>query len=102
MGKLATADVDRRLAALPGWSRDADAISRTFVFPSFPDAIAFVTRLAFEAQAADHHPDLRVSYKKVTVVWSAHSEGGVTEKDFDGARKSDQTASTFGAGSKQS
>jgi 4a-hydroxytetrahydrobiopterin dehydratase len=102
MARLSAADVDAGLAKLPGWSRDKDAITRTYAFPSFPDAISFVTRLAFEAEASDHHPDLRVSYKKVTVVWSTHSEGGVTEKDLAGAKQSDATARTFGAGATQS
>jgi 4a-hydroxytetrahydrobiopterin dehydratase len=49
-------------------------------------------RLAFDAEAADHHPDLLVSYKRVTVTWSTHSEGGVTEKDVAGARQADVIA----------
>ena len=75
-----------------GWTLDKDAISREFTFPSFADAITFVTRLAFSAEAADHHPDLLVRYRKVTVTWSTLSAGGVTEKDFAGARESDRIA----------
>ena len=90
--KLSTSDIDVRLSSLPGWSRQGDALTRQFTFKGFPDAIAFVTRLAFDAEAADHHPDLQVSYKRVTVTWSTHSEGGVTEKDFAGARQSDMIA----------
>ena len=70
----------------------SDALVKTFTFESFPDAIAYVTRLAFDAQEADHHPDLTISYKKVTVTWSTHSEGGVTDKDFEGAKQSDRIA----------
>ena len=81
----------------PGWSRKGDTITRLFTFEGFPDAIAFVTRLAFDAQAADHHPDLQISYRKVTVTWSTHSEGGVTEKDFAGVRQSDMIAARIGA-----
>ena len=79
--KLSDADVDRRLTGLSGWSRKGDAITRLFTFKGFPDAVAFITRLAFDAEAADHHPDLQVSYRKVTVTWSTHDEGGITEKD---------------------
>ena len=90
--KLTPSDLAARLTALPGWSRAGDAIARQYSFKSFPDAIAFVTRLAFAAEAADHHPDLLVSYRKVTVTWSTHSEGGVTDKDLAGAAQSDTIA----------
>jgi 4a-hydroxytetrahydrobiopterin dehydratase len=74
------------------WSRTDKALSRTFTFPSFPDAVAFVTRLGFYAESVDHHPDMLVSYKKVTVTWSTHSAGGVTDKDFAGVEQSDMIA----------
>lgn len=90
--KLSPQEVADRLADSPGWVADGDAIRKLYTFKSFPDAVAFVTRLAFDAEAADHHPDLQVSYRKVTVTWSTHSEGGVTAKDFDGARQSDMIA----------
>lgn len=90
--KLSPQEVADRLADNPGWVADGDAIRKLYTFKSFPDAVAFVTRLAFDAEAADHHPDLQVSYRKVTVTWSTHSEGGVTAKDFDGARQSDMIA----------
>ena len=93
--KLSDADISARLATLSGWSRRGEAIERRFTFPTFPDAIAFITRLGFAAEAADHHPDLLVTYRKVTVTWSTHSDGGVTEKDFAGARESDKIAQRF-------
>jgi len=89
---LSPAEVAARLEQLPGWSCRDRALERTFTFPSFPDAVAFVTRLAFEAEAADHHPDLHISFRRVTVRWSTHSAGGVTGKDFSGARQSDTIA----------
>jgi 4a-hydroxytetrahydrobiopterin dehydratase len=89
--------ITARLSSLPGWAQKNDGIVRQFTLPSFPDAVAFVTRLAFDAEASDHHPDLLVSYKRVTVTWSTHSEGGVTEKDFAGAAQSDRIARAFGA-----
>ena len=95
--KLSASDVDTRLRALPGWSRKGEAITKLYTFKGFPDAIAFVARLAFDAEAADHHPDLQISYKRVTVTWSTHSEGGVTEKDLAGAQQSDGVASAFSA-----
>jgi 4a-hydroxytetrahydrobiopterin dehydratase len=95
--KLTEQDIVARLPALSGWRLDADALTRTFEFPSFPDAVAFVARLAFDAEAADHHPDLTIRYKRVTVRWSTHSEHGVTEKDFAGVAQSDRIAGAFGA-----
>jgi len=93
--KLAQHDIDARLAKLSGWTLKDNALVRTFTFPSFPDAVAFVARLGFDAQAADHHPDLSISYKTVVVTWSTHSEGGVTAKDFAGVAQSDAIARRF-------
>lgn len=95
--KLSSRQIAVRLAAIPGWAFKKNALVRRFVFPSFPDAIAFVARLGFSAEAADHHPDLQVNYKKVTVIWTTHSDGGVTKKDFAGAEESDKIASAFKA-----
>jgi 4a-hydroxytetrahydrobiopterin dehydratase len=84
---LSREQIDARLRDLPGWTFEDNAIVRKLTFASFPDAIAFVTRVAFDAEAADHHPDLHISYKRVTMSWSTHDAGGVTEKDFVGARE---------------
>lgn len=89
MAKLDASEINTRLAALKGWTLEGDAIRRQFTFDGFPDAIAFVTRLAFDAQEADHHPDILVNYRRVTLTYSTHSEGGLTAKDFDGARAAD-------------
>jgi 4a-hydroxytetrahydrobiopterin dehydratase len=86
MPRLNDDEIRRALETLPGWTRDGDAIVKQFTFESFPEAVAFVTRLVEPAEAADHHPDLLVSYKRVTVRWSTHSDGGITEKDVAGAR----------------
>jgi len=92
--KLSPDAVKAVLDELPHWTRDGDALTREYTFLSFPDAVAFVTRLAFDAQANDHHPDLQLIYKRVKVTWSTHSEGGVTEKDAAGARQSDVIAAS--------
>ena len=63
------------------WVRTDTALTRTFTFASFPDAIAFVTRLGFYAERVNHHPDIDVRYSTVTVTWSTHDVGGLTEKD---------------------
>ncbi len=65
---------------------------RQFTFDGFPEAVAFVTRLVAPAEAADHHPDVTINYRRVTVSYSTHSEGGVTEKDVEGATVADRAA----------
>jgi 4a-hydroxytetrahydrobiopterin dehydratase len=93
--KLAESDVAEHLLCHPGWTRRGDAIEREYTFPAFPDAIAFTTRLAFAAEATDHHPDLTIAYRRVAVRWTTHSDGGLTEKDFAGAAESDRIAAAF-------
>jgi 4a-hydroxytetrahydrobiopterin dehydratase len=82
--------IEGELRSLPGWSRDGDTIRKQFTFATFPDAVAFVNRLVPDAEAADHHPDLTINYRRVTVSYSTHSEGGLTTKDFAGARMVDE------------
>ncbi len=96
MALIAPEELARRVQELPGWTLEGEALRRMFTFRGFPDAVAFIVRLGFVAEAADHHPDLLVNYKRVTVTYSTHSEGGVTEKDFAGARSADGIAETFG------
>ena len=64
------------------------ALERTFELPSFPEAISFVDRVAELAEAEDHHPDIDVRYKKVTLRWSTHSAGGITDRDVELAERS--------------
>jgi 4a-hydroxytetrahydrobiopterin dehydratase len=92
MKPLDDAKVREAMAGVPGWTLEGNAIRRQFTLGSFADAIAFVTRLAFDAEAADHHPDIQINYKRVTLIYSTHSEGGLTPKDFDGARTADAIA----------
>lgn len=90
MSVLTAEEIDRRLAGLPQWSRQGLAIVRTMTFDSFPDAVAFVARLVPVAEAADHHPDISINYRRVTLSYSTHSEGGVTEKDLAAASAVDR------------
>jgi len=94
--KLDDAEVESRLTGLKSWVAEHGALVRTYTFATFADAIAFVTRLAFDAEAADHHPDLEVSYRRVKVRWATHSAGGITDKDFEGVRQSDAIAERLG------
>jgi 4a-hydroxytetrahydrobiopterin dehydratase len=91
--RLTDTEIQEELGRLTGWAREGNAIRKQFTLGGFPDAIAFVARLAFDAEAADHHPDILINYKRVTLTFSTHSEGGLTQKDFDGARKADELTS---------
>ncbi|MDP8936804.1 MAG: 4a-hydroxytetrahydrobiopterin dehydratase [Actinomycetota bacterium] len=86
MGTLDTEEVRAALGDLPGWEAGEGEIRKRFELADFRAAVAFVVRIAFEAEAADHHPDLDIRYRRVTVVLSTHSEGGVTAKDLALAR----------------
>jgi 4a-hydroxytetrahydrobiopterin dehydratase len=71
------------------WIDSEGALQRTYEFPSFPDAIAFVNRVADLAESENHHPDIAVSYKKVTLRWTTHSAGGITDRDRELAQQTD-------------
>jgi len=96
MPLIAPEALAKRVQALPGWALAGNALQRQFTFPAFPDVISFMVRLGFVAENTDHHPDLLVNYRRVTVTYSTHSEGGVTEKDLEGARSATEIASRFG------
>ena len=94
--KLSAAEVDEKLAGLSGWIRDADAIKRQYTFDGFASAVAFVVRIGFDAEAADHHPDVLISsYKKVTLTFTTHSAGGLTHKDFAAAEAADKVFASW-------
>ena len=67
--------------ATTDWTETDGALVREFTFESFPAAVAFVQRLADLAETENHHPDIEISYKRVTVRWTTHSAGGVTDRD---------------------
>jgi 4a-hydroxytetrahydrobiopterin dehydratase len=91
MARLSPDEARARIQALPGWTLDADTIRRQFTFDGFASAVAFVVRIAFDAEAADHHPDVLIAnYKKVTLTFTTHSAGGLTEKDFAAAEAADR------------
>ena len=92
MATLSQHDAEVRLRDLTGWTLDGNAIRKQFVFRDFPEAVSFVQRLVPGAEAADHHPDVIINYKRVTLIYSTHSEGGLTEKDFTGAKMAESVA----------
>ena len=89
MTLLSKTEIDEQLKTLDGWTRDGDAIRKQFTFKGFPEAIAFINRLVPDAERADHHPDITINYRRVTLSWSTHDEGGITAKDIAGARMAD-------------
>ena len=86
MATLSDDEIRTALERLPGWEHVEDAITRQYRLDGFAGAIAFVVRLSYAAEAANHHPDLDIRYDKVRITLSTHSEGGVTQKDLDLAR----------------
>ena len=71
-------------------TRSTARFEREFEFDGFPAAIAFVNRLAEAAEAANHHPDIAIRYKRVTVRWVTHSAGGITDRDRELAAQTDE------------
>ena len=76
------ATIERRLESLSGWTVRDGMLHKEFAFASFPDAFAFMTRVAFVAEKMDHHPDWSNAYDKVIVNLSSHDVGGISERDF--------------------
>lgn len=71
------------------WREVDGALERTFELDSFPAAIAFVGRVADLAEAENHHPGITIDYRKVTLRWTTHSAGGITDRDHELATRSD-------------
>lgn len=93
---LDTAALTHALSAMDGWQGDRSGITRTVELASFPQAIAVVDRVAEEAEAADHHPDIDIRWRRLTFRLVTHSAGGyVTDKDLSLARKIDSILSEF-------
>jgi 4a-hydroxytetrahydrobiopterin dehydratase len=69
------------------WQEQGKALVREFELPSFPAAIEFVDRLAELAESENHHPDIDIRFRRVTVRWTTHSDGGITEKDREMAER---------------
>jgi 4a-hydroxytetrahydrobiopterin dehydratase len=90
MAKLTEAEIAQKLSALPGWQREGDAITKEFVRAGFTEATEFIAKLAAPANAMDHHPDVQLyRYKRVKILLTTHSAGGLTQNDFDLAAKID-------------
>ena len=95
MATLSEEEVRQALRQLPGWRSEGAAIVKEFTFDGgFMGSVGYVNRLAEAAEEADHHPDLTIAWNRVTVSWSTHSQGGVTENDLKMAAEADRLASS--------
>lgn len=92
MDKLTEAQIAAGLAKLPDWAEINGEIQRTYQFPNFVRSIAFVQRLAQEAETVQHHPDILIRYNKVTLTLTTHDAGGLTRLDLDLAATADRLA----------
>ena len=85
---LSAAEIQAELGALPGWAFERDALTKEFKLGSFKEAFSFMTRVGFEAEAMDHHPDWTNVYNRVAIRLNTHDAGGkVTAKDIALAEK---------------
>ncbi|MDC0712938.1 4a-hydroxytetrahydrobiopterin dehydratase [Stigmatella sp. ncwal1] len=78
------------LAGHPGWTHEGGMIRRTYAFPAFLTGIAFVERVAQVAERADHHPDIDIRWRKVTLALVTHDAGGLTSRDTGLAAEADR------------
>jgi len=86
---LSEAEVEERLAGLPGWERKGDAIEKSFKREDFVGSVRFLDSIVAPAEEMGHHPDVAISWDTVTVTITTHSEGGLTANDFELAAKID-------------
>jgi len=94
---LSDEEVVSALTQVPEWTREGEAILRTIRCPSFREAIALVVSVADAAEAADHHPDMLIRWRRVAFTLSTHASGGLTAKDFALAAEIDRLAARIGA-----
>ncbi len=90
---LSESQIQVALARLPGWEFTAASISKTYRFAGFPEAICFITEMAFACEKANHHPEMSNVYNTVTIRLRTHDLGSkVTQKDVDLAREIEMMA----------
>lgn len=82
MPVLSPTELTQALTQLPGWELSEGALTRTFSFSDFREAMSFINSVAAVAERAGHHPDIDIRYNKVKLALSSHDAGGITEKDF--------------------
>jgi 4a-hydroxytetrahydrobiopterin dehydratase len=90
MPALSPDEVNRELQTLPGWEASGNEIRKEFTFNAYMDGVHFADRVAEEAERANHHPDMTIGYRKVTIALTSHDSGGVTNRDIRMARRIDE------------
>ena len=80
---LTQTEIDQKITDIPEWKQEGQTLTRTLEFKDFVEAIAFVDKLVEPAETAGHHPDIAISYNKVTISLTTHDAGGLTQMDFD-------------------
>ena len=83
MPLLSEDEIRAGLSGVPGWERRGSEIRRSFAFPDFRAALAFVNRVGELAEGMDHHPDIDIRYSRVTLALTSHDAGGLTARDFE-------------------
>ncbi|MCU0476890.1 MAG: 4a-hydroxytetrahydrobiopterin dehydratase [Anaerolineae bacterium] len=84
---LSDSDITAALADLPGWARDGDTLTKTYALPSYLAGVAFASAVGVLSEGLDHHPDLHIGWRKVTVRYNTHDAGSkITAKDVQAAR----------------
>jgi 4a-hydroxytetrahydrobiopterin dehydratase len=92
MPLLSDNDIQERLEDVPEWDREGGSIKREFKFEDFQGSVDFVNRITPPAEEMNHHPDIAISWNKVELTLSTHSQGGLTEDDFELAQRIDSLA----------
>lgn len=95
MTKLSDDQIETSLKSVPEWVHVGDSIQRTFQLNDFVQSMKFVTQVAEAAEAANHHPDILIRYSRVTLTLQTHDAGGLTDKDFSLASRTDELAALF-------
>ncbi|WP_190808360.1 4a-hydroxytetrahydrobiopterin dehydratase [Flagellimonas sp. S3867] len=83
MKKLTSTQIENQLKNLDGWTYENESISKSFIFKDFKEAFSVMTRIAFEAEQQNHHPNWENVYNQLTIKLNTHDAGGITQYDFD-------------------
>ena len=93
--KLDPAEIDNQLKTLKDWQLQGEEIVRQFAFKDFVESMKFVNKIAEIAESAQHHPDIKINWNKVTLNLTTHDSGGLTQNDFDVAKRIDKLSSSI-------
>jgi 4a-hydroxytetrahydrobiopterin dehydratase len=85
--KLTASEVDQQLSQVPGWDLMGDKVGRVFEFNEYQFGLVFASAVGRIADTLDHHPDILIGYRKVTVSVNTHDVGGISDWDFELARR---------------